>query len=51
MEAEKLLKEGGFDGTFLVRPSKSNPGDYTISVRLVSLLSFRLSALVDILTL
>eukprot|EP00051_Salpingoeca_urceolata_P027275 m.480763 g.480763 ORF g.480763 m.480763 type:complete len:590 (+) comp21939_c0_seq1:90-1859(+) len=32
-QAQQLLKESGYDGTFLVRPSKSNPGDYTISVR------------------
>nr|BAJ52648.1 protein tyrosine phosphatase type N6 [Monosiga ovata] len=33
-DAERLLKAHGFDGTFLVRPSKSVPGDYTLSVRL-----------------
>eukprot|EP00042_Codosiga_hollandica_P055939 m.794023 g.794023 ORF g.794023 m.794023 type:complete len:597 (+) comp59236_c0_seq3:99-1889(+) len=33
VEAEKLLLESGFDGTYLVRPSKSNPGDFTLSVR------------------
>ncbi|KJE96754.1 protein-tyrosine-phosphatase [Capsaspora owczarzaki ATCC 30864] len=33
LEAEKTLKEKGFDGSFLVRPSKSNPGDFTLSVR------------------
>lgn len=32
-EAEKLLKEKGRDGSFLVRPSQSNPGDFTLSVR------------------
>eukprot|EP00053_Salpingoeca_punica_P007464 m.68116 g.68116 ORF g.68116 m.68116 type:complete len:529 (+) comp14162_c1_seq1:62-1648(+) len=32
-EAEKLLREQGVDGSFLVRPSKSNPGDFTLSVR------------------
>jgi tyrosine-protein phosphatase non-receptor type 11 len=32
-EAEKLLRETGVDGSFLVRPSKSNPGDFTLSVR------------------
>ena len=25
----------GFDGSFLARPSRSNPGDFTLSVRLV----------------
>ena len=33
VDAEKLLLESGFDGTYLVRPSKSNPGDFTLSVR------------------
>ena len=33
IEAEKLLRESAFDGTYLVRPSKSNPGDFTLSVR------------------
>ncbi|CAH3121789.1 unnamed protein product, partial [Porites lobata] len=32
-DAEKLLLERGFDGSYLVRPSKSNPGDFTLSVR------------------
>ncbi|XP_015790177.1 tyrosine-protein phosphatase non-receptor type 11 [Tetranychus urticae] len=32
-EAEKMLMERGSDGSFLVRPSKSNPGDFTLSVR------------------
>ncbi|XP_013778053.1 tyrosine-protein phosphatase non-receptor type 11-like isoform X2 [Limulus polyphemus] len=31
--AEKMLMERGFDGSFLARPSKSNPGDFTLSVR------------------
>ncbi|CAH3121828.1 unnamed protein product [Porites lobata] len=31
--AEKLLLERGFDGSYLVRPSESNPGDFTLSVR------------------
>eukprot|EP00057_Strongylocentrotus_purpuratus_P007507 XP_011661981.1 PREDICTED: tyrosine-protein phosphatase corkscrew [Strongylocentrotus purpuratus] len=33
MEAEQLLLNNGFDGCFLCRPSKSNPGDFTLSVR------------------
>ncbi|XP_023242527.1 tyrosine-protein phosphatase corkscrew-like [Centruroides sculpturatus] len=33
VEAERLLMERGFDGSFLARPSKSNPGDFTLSVR------------------
>ena len=33
VEAEELLKQQGFDGSFLCRPSKSNPGDFTLSVR------------------
>ncbi|XP_068202225.1 tyrosine-protein phosphatase non-receptor type 11-like isoform X2 [Palaemon carinicauda] len=32
-EAEVLLKERGIEGSFLARPSKSNPGDFTLSVR------------------
>ena len=32
-EAEELLIHNGFDGSFLARPSKSNPGDFTLSVR------------------
>eukprot|EP01137_Pigoraptor_chileana_P004641 Opistho-2@46561 len=32
-DAEKLLKEVGFEGSFLVRPSNSKPGDFTLSVR------------------
>jgi hypothetical protein len=35
IEAEKLLKEKGVDGSFLVRHSRSNAGDFTLSVRLV----------------
>ncbi|XP_070562066.1 tyrosine-protein phosphatase non-receptor type 11-like [Ptychodera flava] len=33
LEAEQLLMERGYDGSFLARPSKSNPGDFTLSVR------------------
>lgn len=33
LEAETVLIERGFDGSFLARPSKSNPGDFTLSVR------------------
>jgi len=33
LEAEKLLMERGLDGSYLVRPSKSNPLDFTLSVR------------------
>ncbi|XP_077998024.1 tyrosine-protein phosphatase non-receptor type 11-like [Glandiceps talaboti] len=33
LDAERLLIERGFDGSFLARPSKSNPGDFTLSVR------------------
>ncbi|XP_063234398.1 tyrosine-protein phosphatase non-receptor type 11-like isoform X7 [Bacillus rossius redtenbacheri] len=33
IEAERLLLERGFDGSFLARPSCSNPGDFTLSVR------------------
>lgn len=36
LEAEVLLKERGIEGSFLARPSKSNPGDFTLSVRWVS---------------
>lgn len=32
-EAEELLLEQGFDGSFLARPSLSSPGDFTLSVR------------------
>lgn len=32
-EAESKLKTEGANGTFLVRPSKSSPGDFTLSVR------------------
>ncbi|XP_052225139.1 tyrosine-protein phosphatase non-receptor type 11-like [Dreissena polymorpha] len=31
--AEQLLKTRGFDGSFLARPSTSNIGDFTLSVR------------------
>ncbi|XP_039300383.1 tyrosine-protein phosphatase non-receptor type 11 [Nilaparvata lugens] len=33
VEAEVLLMERGFDGSFLARPSRSNPGDFTLTVR------------------
>nr|CAI5858879.1 unnamed protein product [Callosobruchus analis] len=33
IEAEKLLVERGVDCSFLARPSSSNPGDFTLSVR------------------
>ncbi|XP_043846704.1 tyrosine-protein phosphatase non-receptor type 11-like isoform X1 [Dromiciops gliroides] len=33
LEAEKLLLTRGVHGSFLARPSKSNPGDFTLSVR------------------
>ncbi|KAG1683060.1 Tyrosine-protein phosphatase non-receptor type 11 [Nymphon striatum] len=33
LDAETVLIERGFDGSFLARPSKSNPGDFTLSVR------------------
>lgn len=33
VEAEHLLLERGVDGSFLARPSKGNPGDFTLSVR------------------
>lgn len=33
MEAEQLLLERGFDGSFLARLSSSNPGAFTLSVR------------------
>lgn len=33
IEAEKLLLERGLDGSYLTRPSKSNVGDFTLSVR------------------
>ena len=33
VDAEKMLMERGFEGSFLARPSKSNPGDFTLSVR------------------
>lgn len=32
-EAERLLQERGVDGSFLARPSTSNKGDFTLSVR------------------
>ncbi|NWV80996.1 PTN11 phosphatase, partial [Dasyornis broadbenti] len=33
IEAEKLLLTRGVHGSFLARPSRSNPGDFTLSVR------------------
>ncbi|XP_075695841.1 tyrosine-protein phosphatase non-receptor type 11-like [Rhinoderma darwinii] len=33
LEAETLLLTHGVHGSFLARPSKSNPGDFTLSVR------------------
>ncbi|GAB1602220.1 tyrosine-protein phosphatase non-receptor type 11-like [Argonauta hians] len=33
IDAESLLMERGFDGSFLARPSMSNQGDFTLSVR------------------
>uniref|UniRef100_A0A2I3FRY6 protein-tyrosine-phosphatase n=1 Tax=Nomascus leucogenys TaxID=61853 RepID=A0A2I3FRY6_NOMLE len=33
VEAENLLWTRGVDGSFFARPSKSNPGDFTLSVR------------------
>lgn len=33
VEAERLLLEKGFDGSFLARLSSSNPGAFTLSVR------------------
>ncbi|KAL4648381.1 tyrosine-protein phosphatase non-receptor type 11-like isoform X3 [Arapaima gigas] len=33
MEAEQLLLTRGVHGSFLARPSKSNPGDFTLSVK------------------
>uniref|UniRef100_A0A8C5N4D9 Tyrosine-protein phosphatase non-receptor type n=1 Tax=Leptobrachium leishanense TaxID=445787 RepID=A0A8C5N4D9_9ANUR len=33
LEAETLLLKHGGHGSFLARPSKSNPGDFTLSVR------------------
>ncbi|KAG5838804.1 hypothetical protein ANANG_G00227490 [Anguilla anguilla] len=32
-EAEQILLTRGVHGSFLARPSKSNPGDFTLSVR------------------
>uniref|UniRef100_A0A8C7Y9M8 protein-tyrosine-phosphatase n=1 Tax=Oryzias sinensis TaxID=183150 RepID=A0A8C7Y9M8_9TELE len=31
IEAEQLLLTRGVHGSFLARPSKSNPGDFTLS--------------------
>ncbi|XP_078498487.1 tyrosine-protein phosphatase non-receptor type 11-like isoform X1 [Lissotriton helveticus] len=33
IDAEKLLVTRGIHGSFLARPSKSNPGDFTLSIR------------------
>uniref|UniRef100_A0A2K6SEK3 protein-tyrosine-phosphatase n=1 Tax=Saimiri boliviensis boliviensis TaxID=39432 RepID=A0A2K6SEK3_SAIBB len=33
VDAENLLLTRGVDGSFLARPSKSNPGDFTLSIR------------------
>uniref|UniRef100_A0A2K5QRA7 protein-tyrosine-phosphatase n=1 Tax=Cebus imitator TaxID=2715852 RepID=A0A2K5QRA7_CEBIM len=33
VEAENLVLTRGVDGSFLARPSKSNPGDFTLSTR------------------
>ncbi|CAG7834295.1 unnamed protein product [Allacma fusca] len=33
VEAERLLLERGTEGSFLARPSRSSPGDFTLSVR------------------
>lgn len=33
VEAEAVLLERGLDGSFLARPSRANPGDFTLSVR------------------
>ncbi|XP_069466177.1 tyrosine-protein phosphatase non-receptor type 11-like isoform X2 [Ambystoma mexicanum] len=33
IDAEKLLMTRGIHGSFLARPSKSNPGDFTLSIR------------------
>lgn len=32
-QAEELLVSKGADGSFLCRPSQTNPGDFTLSVR------------------
>ena len=34
-EAERLLLDKGFDGSFLVRPSEGTPGNFTLCVRYV----------------
>lgn len=33
LEAERLLRDKGFDGSYLVRPSQSAPGQFSLSVR------------------
>ena len=33
IEAQHVLMNRGVDGSFLARPSKTNPGDFTLSVR------------------
>ena len=35
IEAQHVLLNRGVDGSFLARPSKTNPGDFTLSVRYV----------------
>ena len=35
LQAKDLLMEKGFDGSYLTRPSNSNPGAFTLSVRLL----------------
>ena len=35
IDAGLLLMEHGYDGSFLARPSKGSPGDFTLSVRFV----------------
>ena len=32
-QAEDILLKEGSDGSFLCRPSQTNPGDFTLSVR------------------
>lgn len=48
LEAERLLMERGYDSSFLARPSSSNPGDFTLSVRYVHDISHRLSVYIVI---
>ena len=35
IKAEELLKERGYDGSFLARHSSSTPNDFTLSVRYI----------------